>query len=308
MSPIDPRELGQDLTPQGNFEEGFRCVKCSYDLSGLPRATVCPECGTPNARPLHDKKRGTGVSRAPIAYVSHLSTTLWLAALGFFGYIFFSIVVRIATNAVTLGLEFLAICGWVGALWLVTKPKPDRFESKQLDAFDNPKWRYASIGTQSCLIVAAAIYMLTYVPQLSAVEGLLYVGYYIFDTIGILGFVAVCVQFSTLAGWMGDEDAERRFQTVAWLLAVGGLGLLITPVLSAILPIFGLLLFVFAICMLIGVVMLCLNLITLAKAANWAVQHARHKSVVSGRRAVIDQERSLDAQAKLQQRLDALPW
>lgn len=306
MSPIDPRELGQDLTPQGTFEEGFRCVKCNYDLTGLPRATVCPECGTPNARPLQDKKRGTGVSRAPIAYVSHLSTSLWLAALGFLGYIFFSIVVRVSVNAVTLGLEFLAICGWVGALWLATKPKPDRFESKQLDAFDNPKWRRASMGTQACLIVGAIIFMLTYVPQLSAVEGLLYVGYYIFDTIGILGFVVVCVQFSTLAAWMGDEDAERRLQTVAWLLAVGGLGILLTPVIAAVMPIFRILILAFAICMLVGVVMLCLSLVSLAKEANWAVQNARLKSEVSGRRAVIDHERAAAAEAKLEARLDAL--
>lgn len=306
MSPIDPRELGHGLTPQGSFEDGYRCVKCNYDLTGLPQATVCPECGTSNSRITYEKKRGTGVSRAPIAYVSHLSTTLWLAAPGFFAYIFFSIVVRIAVNAVTLGLEFLAICCWVGVLWLVTKPKPDRFESKQLDAFDNPKWRWASVGTQACLILGAIIYILIYVPQLSAVEGLLYAGYYIFDSIGVLGFVAVCVQFSTLAGWMGDEDAERRLQTVAWLLAVGGMGLLLTPVIAMVMPIFRILILVFAICMLIGVVMLCLSLISLAKEANWAVQNAKHKSVVSGRRAIIERDRATAAEAKLENRLGAL--
>lgn len=306
MSPIDPRELTPDLTPQGNFEEGFRCVKCNYDLTGLPRATVCPECGTPNSRPLYDKKRGTGVSRAPIAYVSQLTTTLWLAAMGFLGYIFFSVVLVISENVVTLGLEFLAICAWVAALWFATKPKPDRFESKELDAYDNPKWRYASVGTQACHIVAAIFYLLLSVPQLSAVQGLLVVFFYIFDTIGVLGFIPVCVQFAALAAWMGDEGAERRMQTTAWLLAVGGMGILLTPVIATVFPIFGLLLFVFVICMLIGVVMLCLNLITLAKAANWAVQNARHKSVVSGRRAVIERERSEAAGAKLQERLDAL--
>lgn len=306
MSPIDPRELGHGLTPQGSFEDGYRCVKCKYDLTGLPQATVCPECGTSNSRITYEKKRGTGVSRAPIAYVSHLSTTLWLAALGFFGYIFFSVVLTISENVVTLGLEFLAICGWVGALWLATKPKPDRFEAQQLDTFDDPRWRWASVGTQGCHIVAAIIYVLTYVPQLSSVEGLLVVCFYIFDAIAILGFVPVCVQFSALAGWMGDEDAERRLQTVAWLLAIGGLGLLLTPVIAMVMPIFRILILVFAICMLIGVVMLCLSLISLAKEANWAVQNAKHKSVVSGRRAIIERDRATAAEAKLEKRLGAL--
>ena len=306
MSPIDPRELDLDRTPRGTFEQGYLCIKCSYDLTGLPRTTVCPECGTPNAQPSHNKKRGTGVSRAPLAYVSRLSTTLWLAALGFFGYIFFSVVLAVAENAVTLGLEFLSICGWVAALWIVTKPKPDRFESKQLDVFDNPKWRWASVSTQACHIVAAVLYMLLYVPQLSAIEGALVVSFYIFDTIAWLGFVPVCVQFSSLASWMGDDDAERRLQTVAWLLAVGGLGLLVTPLLIAIFPIFGLLFFAFALCLLVGVVMLCVSLITLAKAANWAVQNSRHKSVVSGRRAVIDRERVAAAESELDERLAAI--
>ncbi|UYV11242.1 MAG: hypothetical protein NCW75_07990 [Phycisphaera sp.] len=306
MSPIDPRELGQSPTPQGSFEDGSRCVKCNYDLTGLPQATVCPECGTSNARITYEKKRGTGVSRAPIAYVNHLSKTLWLAALGFFGYIFFTVVLAIAENYVTLGLEFLAICGWVGALWLVTKPKPDRFEAKQLDTFDDPRWRWASVGTQACHIVAAIIYALLLVPKLSVVEGLLIAGVYIFDTIAVLGFIPVCVQLASLAGWMGDEDAERRLQTVAWLLAVGGLGLLLTPVMAMVLPIFGVLIIVFVICMLIGVVMLCLSLISLAKEANWAVQNTKHKSVVSGRRAVIERDRATAAEEKLEERLDAL--
>ena len=276
MSPIDPRELRQSDTPTGVFEDGFRCVKCNYDLTGLPRATVCPECGTTNARPVVDRKRGTGASRAPVAYLRQLGMWLSLCAAAFFGYLFFTIVAAVYEHPITLGLEFLAIMAWVGALWMATKPKPDRFESRTLDTFDDPRWRYASVGSQACHLVTAAFYALSLLPALA---------------------------FAALASWMGDDSAEKRCQTAAWLLAVGGVGFLVMPVLMHILL---LLMVVFVVFVLVGVVLLCVTLIMMAKAANWAVHNAKHKSVVSGRRAVIDRQQAAAAEARLEDRLQQI--
>ena len=57
---------------------------------------------------------------------------------------------------------------------------------------------------------------------------------------------------------------------------------------------------------LVGVVLLCISLVNMAKAANWAVHNARHKSVVSGRRAVMDQQQAVAAEAKLNDRLQSI--
>ncbi|MFI4915533.1 MAG: hypothetical protein ACIAS6_03365 [Phycisphaerales bacterium JB060] len=306
MSPIDPRELGHGLTPKGTFEAGYRCVKCDYDLTGLPHGTICPECGTANARVSYDKKRGTGVSRAPIAYVNSLGTWLWVAACSFLGYAFFSMLAGIFKHPVILGLEFVAIAGWVGALWLVTQPKPDRYESRTIDAFDDHRWRWATVGSQACHLFTSILYALTLVPKLSAAASVINVGIYFFDTIAFLGFVPVCVQLAALSHWMGDDDAEKRCQNAAWLLAVGGVGLLVTPAVITVFKIFGLLYVVFVIFALIGVVLLAMSLFALARAANWAVQNTRHKTVVSGRRAVLERQRAIAAEAKLQERLDVM--
>jgi len=306
MSPIDPRELSQTQTPSGQFDNGFRCIKCNYDLTGLPRATVCPECGTTNARPVLDRKRGTGASRAPVAYLRRLSRWLGACAAAFFVYLIFATIAGFYEHPVTLGLEFLAIGGWVASLWMVTKPKPDRFESTTVDAFDDPRWRWASVGTQACHLVVASAYILAIIPAFSSVKGLLDILMRVFDTIAFLGFVPVCVQFAALANWMGDDSAEKRCQTTAWLLAVGGVGLLVMPIMATILPVFTLLYVLLIFGILVGVIMLCVTLIGLAKAANWAVHNAKHKSVVSGRRAVVDQQRALKADAKLQERLNQI--
>lgn len=308
MSPIDPRELGQDLTPQGTFEEGFRCVKCNYDLTGLPRATVCPECGTPNARPLQNKKRGTGVSRAPIAYVNRLGTWLWAAAFALIATWFTGALAGIVPHPVTLGIRFAAGLAWIGALWMATQPKPDRFEPGAKDAFDNHRLRIAAVASQGLWLLAVALDFVVALslPSLANAEGALTITANFIATAAAAGFIPLGIMLASLANWMGDADAEARCQTASWLIAFYGVGLLLAPVIIAVAPIFFILVLVFWLAYLVGIVLLATSLFALAREANWAVQNARLKSEVSGRRAVIDHERAAAAEAKLEAGLDAL--
>lgn len=303
MSPIDPRELGYDMTPKGVFEDGLRCVKCQYDLTGLPRGSVCPECGTPNARPTYEKKRGTGVSRAPIAYVDRLALWLWVAAVALIGSWFFGLLAGVLPHPATWILQFFVASGWLAALVMATKPKPDRYEPGQRDSFDDPRLRLATLVSQSFWLVAIGLSIASwYLPQLAGLETILMVAVTTFSMLAAFGFVPLGIQLASLANWMGDADAESRCRTASWLIAAYGVGIL----LSRISPMVGLFLVIFWLCYLVGAVLLAVNLFTLARGANWAAQNSRHKTVVSGRREAIERQRTLEAEAKLEQRLDAL--
>jgi hypothetical protein len=300
MSPIDPRELGHGLTPTGEFEDGFRCVKCHYDLSGLPRGTVCPECGTPNARVNYDKKRGTGISRAPLAYINRLGTWLWVAAFLLIGTWFTAMLSGVLPHPVTYGIRFLAGVGWLAAVWFATAPKPDRYEPGSSDAFDDHRLRMATVIGQGLWLVAIALQMAA--EFLPAAAGPLRFAAGMVGTLAAAGFVPLGIMLASLANWMGDADAERRCQAASWLIAFYGIGIL----LASFIKVIGLLYIVFWLAYLAGVILLAMSLFGLAGAANWAMQNAKHKSVVSGRRAVVERQRAVAAEVQLQDRLDAL--
>jgi|GEM_PF-2555852 len=308
MSPIDPRELGHGLTPTGEFEDGFRCVKCNYDLSGLPKGTLCPECGTPNARTSYDKKRGTGVSRAPIAYTNKLGTWLWAAAFALIATWFTGTIAGVMPHPVTFGIRFAAGLAWLGTLWMATHPKPDRFEPGVKDAFDDRRMRLATVSIQGLWLLAIALDFLAAlsIPSLANAEGVLTTSANIVATLAAGGFIPLGIMLASLANWMGDAEAEARCRTASWLVAFYGIGLLLSPVIIALAPIFFILVLVFWLAYLVGVIMLAMSLFGLAREANWAVQNARHKSVVSGRRAVIERDRAAAAESKLEERLDAI--
>lgn len=314
MSPIDPRELGHGLSATGTFEDGYRCVKCNYDLTGLPQGTVCPECGTTNARVSYDKKRGTGVSRAPVAYVSRLTTWLWVTAFtliamwvsgamaGIITAVASSTTLIVVANVVRL----LVAAGWVAALWMATRPKPDRYEPGTKDAFDDHCFRYGMIAGQSLWLLAILLDAAAAIPAMAPAATVLHIASNIVATGAAIGFILLGLMLASLANWMGDDEAEARCLTASWLIALYGVVLLLAPVIVAIIPIYFVLYGVAWIAYLIGVVMLAVSLFNLARAGNWAVQNAKHKSVVSGRRAVIERQRAVAAEERLQDRMDAM--
>lgn len=308
MSPIDPRELGHGLTPQGTFDDGYRCVKCNYDLTGLPQASVCPECGTTNSRITYEKKRGTGVSRAPIAFVNRLGTWLWVAAFMLIATWFTGALAGGLPHPVTYGIRFVAALGWLGAVWIATKPKPDRFEPGTKDTFDNTNFRIAAVAGQGLWLVAIAIdFVATLsIPSLANVEGLLTTSANLVSTAAAAGFIPLGIMLASLANWMGDAEAEARCQTASWLIAFYGAGLLLAPIIIALVPIFFILYLVFWLAYLVGVIMLAVSLFALAREANWAVENAKHKSVVSGRRALLDRDRATAAESQFEERLNAI--
>lgn len=302
MSPIDPRELGHGLTPSGSFEEGYRCVKCKYDLSGLPQGTICPECGTANSRVSYDKKRGTGISRAPIEYVRTLGLWLWLAAFALIGTWFAGAIAAILPHPVTFGLRLVVAGGWIAAVWLATKPKPDRFAPGTKDAFDDHRLRIAAVACQAMWLVSIGLQSAAWFMTNQDVINVLMFSAGLARTVAAAGFVPLGIMLASLANWMGDAEAEGRCQAASWLVAFYGVGVLLASVVGFI----GIFYVLFWIAYLAGVIMLAMSLFALARAANWAVQNNKHKRVVSGRRAVIERERAVAAEAQLEDRLAAI--
>ncbi|MEO1008051.1 MAG: hypothetical protein AAFX79_05760 [Planctomycetota bacterium] len=302
MSPIDPRELADRPAPR---RQSRYCIKCNYDLAGLPDTTKCPECGTSNAFSPGDTRRGTGISRAPGAYVRQLGMSLWLAAIAMLLLMGTGTLGVLFLNPVTLGLQFLAAAFWLVAVWMATRPKPDRFQPGQRDAFDDERMRWTTLGTQATRLLAIGVAGIGLIPAVQGVaavewiEGLL-------SMVAALGFIALSFQLAALGDWMGDDDTGRRCRNAAWCIAVGGGGIVLTPLMVLVLPILGLLIFVFFLLQIIGNILLAISLVSLARGANWAVENAKQRSVVAGRRAARDRQLADEAQQRLDRSVQAM--
>jgi len=305
MSPVDPREF-ETASAASPASEGGSCIRCGYDLSGLPDVTVCPECGASNAKPVRSERRESGVMRAPGRYVRALAWRLWLAAFSMLAMFLASVVAAFTPEAVGLGIELLIGLLWTGAVFLATSPKPDRFTPAQRDTFDDQRLRWLSVGSQALRPLEALLGMAALLPALAGVVAVEWArGAFMF--LAALGYFPLCVQLASLAHWMGDEEAEGKCRAAAWCIAVGNGGRVLLPLLAAIVPFFGLLLVPLWIASVVGVVLLFVSLFALAKGASWAVQNAQHRSVVAGKRAQIERERADRRERERQERIDRAP-
>ncbi|GIW73701.1 MAG: hypothetical protein KatS3mg103_0223 [Phycisphaerales bacterium] len=300
MSPIDPRELEPREARPAERPKATRCLRCGYELVGLPVGVPCPECGTPNGTAGADARgRQSGVDAAPLAYVQRLRLWLWGMAVSLVGMWLAGVAQKfIATTAVSFEpvvavslVRTLVGGAWVVALWMATKPKPDRGHGRELDDFDDPRWRMATMATQCLWPVAFLLESLAWMPAFYGYEDVLMLGSTLATFLAAMGFVPLGVMLVSLADWMGDTDEQGRLRAATWLIAFHGVGVL----LSQFVRVLMLLLLVYWVAYLVGVVLLALGLISLARSANWAVQNHQHKLIVSGRRAMIEQERARQA-------------
>lgn len=77
--PVHARSDGGETTHDRFTPTGVHCVRCAYDLVGLPESGLCPECGTPVEHSL----RGHLLTYAAPTYVRAIAQGLSLVLTGF---------------------------------------------------------------------------------------------------------------------------------------------------------------------------------------------------------------------------------
>lgn len=120
------------------------CVRCDYDLRGLPIEGRCPECGVPVEVSQRERRR---LADAAVPYVNTLYSGAWLVVIAlmlgvlavteyFFGAAIltwiFPTASPVAWDAVFVGIAILAnLTGALGWWWLAA-PNPDGAENRPM--------------------------------------------------------------------------------------------------------------------------------------------------------------------------------
>ncbi|MHC5005373.1 MAG: hypothetical protein ACYTJ0_19905 [Planctomycetota bacterium] len=124
---------GDEPSPGGTVEDERYCVRCSYDLRGLPVTGNCPECGTPVARAL----QGDLLEYSSPEYLGSLArgiTIVLVASIGQFVLMMLAVVIGFAAATGRLDLRAIELlAGWIEASlslvviygwWLFSIPDP----------------------------------------------------------------------------------------------------------------------------------------------------------------------------------------
>lgn len=269
------------------------CPKCDYDLQGLPLASRCPECGTPIRRRGARIRLDDNLTHAPMRYLRTLS----LGCLGLAGMAVALPGLRFAFNVTgnqsVAALAVGAALGWLGAVWVVTAPRP--FQSHMSL---NPKRELRVVRTLARLtqgfwaLSTLANLLASMTPSaatgLDAVSGLS-------ELIGLVGFIPLGIWLAHLADWAGDTSLAFRLQlsaisivASAVIVAAGfTLGPYLGPV-GAILRLIG----VFAsFAYVVGLIVFFFSVLQMANMTRWAVRNAE---------TALDRDRRLADRAALQ--------
>lgn len=125
--PQPPPRVGGELPPPGPVQFQLPCVRCGYELMGLPSSGACPECGAPVIQSL----MGDLLRFSSPAYVAMLKLGALIVVLATIGEVLASIAGiglaiampaqgQMLTQLLSVGASLALLAGW----WLLATPDP----------------------------------------------------------------------------------------------------------------------------------------------------------------------------------------
>ncbi len=225
-------EPGASLTPvaldeQGRVAADLPCVRCGYNLRGLPASQGCPECGTTITLSL----RGEGLVFRDPAWVARLARgAAWMLA-GFGGYIVmgnvgYSLLAGLGPWGVNGGLLAFIAVGIVG-IWQIASPDPG---GPANPGHADPRWLVRAL-------LVAAVWLTGVVTMLSgkSLAVLLVPGVLAFISLfGCLG--ALLVHMRRITEKIPSRSIALQMRILLWLLGIAAGMRLVADVVQGIWP------------------------------------------------------------------------
>ena len=219
-------------------EETNQCKNCGYDLHGIPKGTLCPECGESGVRTHVESTSTDGkliqLINANIA-VQGLSPLpdlrkrfkYWMRLGGFFASVFFLLQLLVTFALIPIGVYRLAVFG-LSFFWpyVVVGMLPSR-----VDASMPPMYtliRKVVPYTQWCWAAGYGLWLLLHVPTEEGTLGgnlRFYPPILLFHAIAGIGLAGVAFWLHDLALRLDLHTAAKRFNIFA--LAIPTLGVLV---------------------------------------------------------------------------------
>jgi len=266
-------------TIQTNIAIDRECDHCGYNLKGLPMGSKCPECGTP-VRRLSSKTSGTIMDEAPTRFVKKLRLGFLLSSSA----IILQIMSAFMPNMMELSVDLFASFLWVGGVFFITLPRPNRGNIRADKVLDNDKFRMTvralNIAWIGDALVTAAIVSLQSTPSGGSALMLGLLG-----TLGAVVSIAawICmiptsVYLAELAYWTANNNLADRLRGCAWILAVIGT---ITALLTGIGVALGSPSFIFiaafpSILIFFTIIVYNFTFLQMTHVMHWVVQNQSH--------------------------------
>lgn len=283
-------------TDARTIDESIECVRCGYDLKGLPLDGVCPECGVAAVQSVSPTPAGglrrTGAPKPiPFEFVGRgvlqrLRLGFTMAAFGGLGWalgLYFP-GPFVFQGPVLIGIAALSGLLWIGGLLVLAAPRPR--EGADASWFGpQSEWR----GRRALMLATQALLPVAHMSLvLGGVFGSeLLVGLYVVLMLAVApGWSAVASYCSELAHWLSHSHASHSLQSTAVWLPVLGIVSVGAIVLTPITNILGLLIIAYLalIGFLVYFVIFLSRLTGLAMTAGWAIRNADEARAREARR------------------------
>lgn len=313
--PIEESQLGNHPLAGGSvILEDEACPKCDYNLKGLRRGGVCPECG----RGISARKRGKRALMidAPRGYLRGLMLVFLMMGWAGIGAFLIAVVPMIVFSLPILratGLaSVLSVVAMVGALggsmsWslgavLLCRTRPGFTESNPEDRrlvrwilLTQPMWPVAFVLAGVGLMTGA---------------GALDYAAYSCAFVAALGLVPTALRLAEFADWADDLNLGMQLRTVGWML--GGCAVVDGVHKLAVVTDFALMFLVtifwiFALLgMAVGWFLLSWRCVQLAGVTRWAILNAKDADARAARLAEKAEQERQEQNRKVEAQRGAL--